>query len=201
MSGEMLCDQCGCPITEEDIQAGRALKDQRDCLCAECAEMYAEEEAKVRMRDRMGRAAAAVAGTPKRSISTVKKRSSTGRRSTSRATNSRRSQKSSNAVFYAVAAALVAVAVGVAVVMLHRQEESDAPSTEPAPAPVPAVIVPATTGPAATAPTETGPVQPPPAVDSPPPDPEEDEPPRGGLFAPILNSDGSPRGRRPPVEP
>ena len=83
MSGEMLCDQCGRPITDEDIQAGRALKDLRDCLCAECAEMYAEEEAKVRMRDRMERAAATVARTPRRSTSAVKKRSSTGRRPTS----------------------------------------------------------------------------------------------------------------------
>jgi len=201
MSGEMLCDQCGRSITEEDIQAGRALKDQRDCLCAECAEMYAEEEAKVRMRDRMARAAATVAGAPKRSISTGKKRSSPGRRPTSRAMNTRRPRKSSNAVLYAVAAVAVAVAVGVAVVMLHRQEESDAPSPEPAPAPVPAATEPVSTEPAATAPTEPGPVQPSPAEDPPPPPPEEDEPPQGGLFAPILNSDGSPRGPAVPDKP
>jgi len=193
MSDEMLCDQCGRRITDEDIQAGRALKDQRDCLCAECAEMYAEEEAKVRMRDRMARAAATVAGTPKRSISTVKKRSSAGRRPTSRAMNTRRPRKSSNAVLYAVAAVVVAIAVGVAVVMLHRQEERDAPSPEPAPA-----TAPAATEPAATAPAATGPVQPSPTEDPPPPAPEEDEPPRGGLFAPILNSDGSPRGSAGP---
>ncbi len=77
MAKELLCDQCGKGLVEEDFAAGRAVRDRADVFCAECASMYEEDERKQQMQGRMAEAAKALASRPRRGATTAIRRGST----------------------------------------------------------------------------------------------------------------------------
>ena len=128
MDKPLRCDQCGRDLTEEDFEAGRAVRDRVDVFCAECASMYEDDERKRKMRDRMAQAAAAI---PKgrRGATTATRARTPGRRFGARGTQAMRARtaRSSPTGFYVIAGVIAVLSVVVILAVLMSRKRNSGP--------------------------------------------------------------------------